>query len=172
MENLLISTIFRNDKKAFNELTQLAGKHECMIDYSHIATLGLDTTLTMRVTGNWSSIAKIETALPSLAKRLEIVLISKRSSSEKTDSYFLPYKIDIMALDQPGVIYEIIEFLSQLNVNIDCLDANSIAHQQTPILRMQIGVEVPAESNIADIREQFLLFCDELNIDGTMEPFK
>jgi glycine cleavage system transcriptional repressor len=77
-----------------------------------------------------------------------------------------------MAFDQPGVMYEIIEFFSQLNVNIEYLDANSITHQQTPILRMEIGIEIPAENNIADIREQFLLFCDELNIDGTMEPFK
>jgi glycine cleavage system transcriptional repressor len=172
MEDLLVLTIYRNDKKAFNELTRLAGKYECVIDYIHISTLGFEAMLTMRITGNWSSIAKIEAALPSLAKRLEIELLSKRSSGEKTDSYFLPYKIDIMAFDQPGVMYEIIEFFSQLNVNIEYLDANSITHQQTPILRMEIGIEIPAENNIADIREQFLLFCDELNIDGTMEPFK
>jgi glycine cleavage system transcriptional repressor len=172
LENLLITTICRNDKKVLNELARLTSKHECNIDYSHLATLGLDNSLTMRITGNWSSIAKIETALISLAKRMEIEIIFKRSHIERVERYFLPYKIEIIALDQIGIVSEIIDFLSSLEVNMQYLQAISLTHQQTPILRMEIEADIPADNNIADVREQFLLFCDELNLDGTLEPQK
>jgi glycine cleavage system transcriptional repressor len=33
-------------------------------------------------------------------------------------------------------------------------------------------VDVPANIHIATLREQFLIFCDELNLDGVLEPAK
>ena len=172
MENLLITTICHSDHNVFNELTRLAGKHECHVSCSHLFTQGFDNLITMQIAGNWSSIAKIEAALPGLAKRLEIEFIFKRSHLEKVDRYFLPYQIDLIAVDQPGIVYEITDFFSALEVHIQQLEIQSITHQQTPILRLKMQVDLPADNNIADIREQFLLFCDELNLDGTLEPKK
>lgn len=172
MENLLITTISRNDNKIFNELARLAAKHECNMNYSHLYSLGLDKAVSLQITGNWSSIAKIEAALPPLAKRLEIELVFKRSHQEKVERFFLPYKIEIIAVDQPGIMFEITEFVSSLEVHIQQLEAITLNHQQTPIMRLEMQVDIPAESSIADIREQFLVFCDELNLDGVLEPAK
>lgn len=172
MENLLITTICKSQDNVFIELTKLASKYECHINFSHLFAIGLDNTLTLQISGNWSRIAKIEAALPVLAKRLEIELISKRSHQEKIERYYLPYKIEIVAVDQPGVVYEIMDFFSSLELHTQHLEILTNSHQQTPILRIAIQVDIPADTNIADIREQFLVFCDELNLDGTLEPEK
>lgn len=172
MEHLLITTICRSDNNVFNEIAKLAGKHECHIHYSHLFSLGFDNTITLQIAGNWSGIAKIEAALPVLAKRLEIELVYKRSHLEKIDRYFLPYQVEIVAIDQPGIVYEITEFFSSLEVHMQHLETRSLMHQQTPILKLDMQVDLPADNNIADVREQFLLFCDELNLDGTLEPKK
>jgi glycine cleavage system transcriptional repressor len=172
MEKLLITSICGVDSTLFTEVAKLAGKHDCNIAYSHIFCLAANHTLTMEITGNWSSIAKIESALPSLAKRLEVELVFKRSHQEKVDRFFLPYQIEIVAVNQPGVIYEIMEFLDSMELHIERLETYSTVHQQTPILKFTMSVDIPADGNIADLREQFLLFCDELNLDGVLEPKK
>ena len=33
-------------------------------------------------------------------------------------------------------------------------------------------VEVPADSHIATLREQFMEFCDHMNLDAVIEPVK
>ncbi len=172
MENLLITAICRSNNNIFNELARLAGINECRINYSHLYTLGTDNSITLQITGNWSSIAKIESALPALSKRLSVDILFKRQQEEKIDRYYLPYIIEIVAVDQPGIIYEITEFFNSLEVQVIYMKTFTKPHQQTPILKIKMNVEIPAENNIADIREQFLVFCDELNLDGTLEPRK
>jgi glycine cleavage system transcriptional repressor len=172
MENILVTTICRSDTNVFNEITKLAAVNECHINYSHLYSLGGDHSMTLQITGNWSGIAKIETALPSIAKRLDVDIVFKRSPQEKIDRFHLPYRIELMALDQPGLVYEVYEFINSLDIHTEQLEISTSKHEQTPVLKLSMLIEIPAESNIADIREQFLIFCDELNLDGTLEPRK
>lgn len=172
MENLLITTICGSNTKVFNELTKLAGMNECHINYSHLYTLGAENSMTLQIMGNWSAIAKIESALPSIAKRLEIDIVFKRTHQEKIDRFHLPYQIELFAVDQPGLVHEIFEFINSMDIHIEHLEIYTSKHEQTPLLKWNMLVEIPAENNIADVREQFLVFCDELNLDGTMEPRK
>ncbi len=172
MENILITTICKSDNNVFNEITKLAAVNECHINYSHLYSLGNDHSITLQVTGNWSGIAKIETALPSIAKRLDVDIVFKRTHQEKIDRFHLPYRIELIALDQPGVVYEVYEFINSLDIHTEQLEISTSKHEQTPVLKLSMLVDIPAESNIADVREQFLVFCDELNLDGTLEPRK
>jgi glycine cleavage system transcriptional repressor len=37
---------------------------------------------------------------------------------------------------------------------------------------VHISLEVPADTHIASLREEFLDFCDRLNLDAVIEPIK
>ena len=37
---------------------------------------------------------------------------------------------------------------------------------------VQATVSIPADVSIAQLREEFLQFCDHMNIDGILEPIK
>ncbi len=172
MENLLITTICRHTHSVFLELSKIASKYECYINYGQLFTLGLDHSLLMQISGNWNHIAKIEATLPALAKKLEVELLFKRTPQEKADQPFLPYQIELMAINQPGIVFEVADFLNTIELPIQKLEITSRSYRQTLILKMNLDVDLSADNNIADIREQFLLFCDELNLDGTLEPKK
>lgn len=172
MENLLITTISTANAQVFNELTKLAGINECHISYSRLFAIGQDHTIVIQITGNWSAIAKIESQLPAIAKRSNADLVFKRNHFEKIDRNPLPYRIEIVTVDQPGIVYDVAEFFNSLDIYIENLETTTSKHQQTPILKILIEIDIPADANIADIREQFLIFCDELNLDGNMEPKK
>ena len=40
------------------------------------------------------------------------------------------------------------------------------------MLVLNMTVNIPVNMHIADLRERFTLFCDDLNLDASMEPMK
>ena len=46
------------------------------------------------------------------------------------------------------------------------------AHTGTPMFALHITANIPASQHIAGLRDEFLDFCETLNMDATMEPTK
>jgi glycine cleavage system transcriptional repressor len=173
MENLIISTICKSESDAMNELAKLAAKHECHIFFSHRYSLEHDYTVLLHVGGNWSAIAKLETALPALAKKLNMEILFKRTKQSKAKEKYLPYKVEIFAHEQSGIVYEISDFFTAHKIHIERWETRTYkTSSQTSIFNLEVAIHIPTNYNIADFRDQFLIFCDEFNLDGILEPEK
>ncbi|MES9861483.1 MAG: glycine cleavage system protein R, partial [Candidatus Thiodiazotropha sp. 4PDIVS1] len=48
----------------------------------------------------------------------------------------------------------------------------SAAHTGTPMFSVHLSVGIPSESQIAVLREEFMDYCDALNLDAVIEPIK
>ncbi|MGD8964940.1 MAG: glycine cleavage system protein R, partial [Gammaproteobacteria bacterium] len=46
------------------------------------------------------------------------------------------------------------------------------AHTGAPMFSVQMTINVPGELQIAALRDEFMDFCDQLNLDAIMEPVK
>ena len=77
-------------------------------------------------------------------------------------------------MDQPGIVHELAAFFSKREINIQDMATTTYnaAHTATPMFSVRMIVEVPAQQHIAALREEFLDICDELNLDGVLEPVK
>ena len=77
-------------------------------------------------------------------------------------------------MDQPGIVHNLAKFFSQRQINIQEMLTSSYAaaHSGTPMFSVHLTVEVPAEIQIAALREEFMDFCDQLNLDAVIEPVK
>lgn len=170
MEQLLVTTICSANLNPLLEISKLTAKQDCHILMSRLDTIGKDCTLTVHIEGNWSAIAKVETAINNLARSLSIEVIYKRTQKEKETGQRLPYTVQIFCLDEPELLYEVSEFFATQEVHIVNSKTFSYTRDHTLIFELEMSVYIPAEVNIADVREQFLLFCDELNLDGVLEP--
>jgi glycine cleavage system transcriptional repressor len=51
-------------------------------------------------------------------------------------------------------------------------DCYAAPHTGTPMFTVNLIIGVPATEHIARLRDQFLSFCDEFNLDAIMEPVK
>lgn len=172
MEHLIIAAIGPNNPTTLNELTLLAAKNDCMIEEIRMTTLGTEMATIMLISGNWNTIAKVETAINSLNPPL--ALITKRSKRATASEELLPYIAQIVATNRTGIIYEIINFFTSQNIVIDDMQTTTYVANLTAIemlsLTMRIGIT--SNTSISDFREQFAVLCDELNIDGGLEPEK
>jgi glycine cleavage system transcriptional repressor len=128
----------------------------------------------MMLQGEWNAIAKIEHTLPGLAQRLGLTTMLKRTNLPEPQVTLVPYDIHVVGLDNPGIVCEIANFFSSQSINAVNLSTDTYAapHTGAPMVRLFMTINIPKDIHIADLREQFLLFCDDLNLDAIMEPAK
>ena len=82
--------------------------------------------------------------------------------------------MDVVALDHPGIVHNLASFFSQRSINIQDLSHIQLfrrAHRHADVFGAH-GSGCPGETHIAGLREEFLDFCDRLNLDAVIEPIK
>jgi glycine cleavage system transcriptional repressor len=171
---LVISALGQDRPGLVNELTRAILDSGCNIVDSRMSVLGGEFAIILLLSGNWNAIAKLETLREGLEKRLEMTIVTKRTEPRVPRDNLLPYAVDVVSIDQPGIVHHLAEFFSTRNINIENLDTSSYAaaHTGTAMFAVHMTVGIPAEQHIATLREQFMDFCDDLNLDAIMEPIK
>lgn len=175
MSNHLVISAVGNDKPGIvQELTKQILDSGCNIQDSRMTILGGEFAIILLISGNWNAIAKVEDSLPRAAERLGLTLTCKRTESRAKQANTLSYHVDALAIDQPGIVHRVAEFFSSRGINIESLnsDTYNAAHTGTPMFALTMTVNIPADQSIAQLRDQFLDFCDMLNMDGVMEPVR
>ncbi len=146
----------------------------CNIADSRMTILGGEFAMLLLVSGNWNNLAKLEDQLDQIQNRLGMTLSAKRTEKKPRTGEYLPYAVDVVSLDHPGIVHNLANFFSQRRINIQDLStaSYSAAHTGTLMFSVHMSLEVPADTHIASLREEFLDFCDHLNLDAVIEPVK
>jgi glycine cleavage system transcriptional repressor len=146
----------------------------CNIADSRMMVLGGEFAVLLLVSGNWNNLARLENQVEQAQEKLGMTLSIKRTERRPATGEFLPYGVDVVALDHPGIVHNLAGFFSQRAINIQDLSTStySAAHTGTPMFAVHMTLDVPASTHIASLREDFLDFCDRLNLDAVIEPVK
>jgi len=175
MQNYLVVSALGADRPGIaNDLSTIASEHNCNIVDSRMAVLGGEFAVIMMIAGSWSAIAKFEGAMVGLEQKHNLLTMLKRTEMPKNKSNLMPYEVQVVALDTPGIIKDISTFFSEQSINIENLqtDTYKAPHTAAPMLVINMTVNISVNMHIADLRERFTIFCDDLNLDATMEPMK
>lgn len=175
VKNLLVISALGKDRPGIvHQLCKAILDSGCNLEDSRMSSLGSEFGMILLVSGKWNELAKLEACLPALSRSLNLLLSSKRTEPPQRTASFLPYAIEVIALDQPGIVQQLAEFFARREINIRDLASVSYnaTHTGTPMFSVQITIDVPANTHIAHLRDDFMDFCDELNLDAIMEPVK
>jgi glycine cleavage system transcriptional repressor len=175
MKNLIVLSAVGADRPGIvNRLSRAILDSGCNIEDSRMAVLGEEFALIVMISGTWDAIAKIEAMIPRLESSLELMITVKRTAERAPAGGMIPYMVDVIAMDHPGIVHELAAFFSEHNVNIEEMSTGSYpaAHTGTPMFSLNLIISIPAQIPIARLRDQFMDFCDELNLDAVMEPVK
>lgn len=170
--HLVITAVGRDRSGIVKRLTNIITEHECNIENSRMTILGGEFAIILMVSGNWNTIAKLESQLPRYGDELELIINCKRTEQRAIQPDTLSYNVEALSMDQPGIVHKVSEFFDERGINIENLntDAYNAAHTGTPMFAMTMTVCIPATLSIARLREQFFDFCDQMNLDGIIEP--
>ena len=85
----------------------------------------------------------------------------------------MPYTIDIVSLDKPGILYTLTQFLTHQGVSIEEISTHCYLTQtHARMANIALKVHLGEHLHIAALREQFLSYCESHNLDATMEPIR
>ncbi|MBU0498651.1 MAG: glycine cleavage system protein R [Gammaproteobacteria bacterium] len=173
--NLLVLSALGDDRPGIvDRLTKVILDYDCNIIDSRMTVLGGEFAILMLVEGNWNTLAKLEKSLPELQVSLGLTIISRRTEERHTETPVMPYLVEVVALDHPGIVHSLASFFSQRNINIEDLMTSGYpaAHTGSQMFSVHMSIGVPGDIHIASLRDEFMDFCDSLNLDGVLEPIK
>ncbi len=175
MENHLVLAALGADRTGIvDEIAGTASDCRCSIADSRMVVMGQEFAIIMMVSGTWDAVAKFEALVPALEKRLGLSILLKRTQRRTAQKESLPYNVNVIALDNPGIVHEIANFFAVQGINIESLETSTYAapHTGSPMFALNMIVNLPARVHIASLRENFMLFCDDRNLDAIIEPYK
>jgi len=172
MDKLLAITAIGPDRAGLvRDLSQAVSGAGGSIRESRMIALGSEFASLMLVAGNWHTVNKIRDRLNQLERETGLTVTVKDTES-RTAETSAPYSIDVVALDQEGIVLRLSSFFANRELEIAELNTRryNAPHTGAAMFSVQMTVNLPASVHVATLREEFLDFCDEHNLDAIMEP--
>lgn len=173
--NLLALTAIGPEREGqVTELVRAILDRGCEIVECRLAHLGACFTCGLVVTGNWSSLGRLETALPSLAERLSLKLHLHRCETAVSQSKYRPYGVEVVAPVRPDLLNHLLAFFDAQEVLVREIVTQEYASGYTgaDMCNIHLVVHVPIDQHPQALRDGFMDLCDELNADGMFDPIK
>lgn len=174
-ENFALLTAFATQPIApLAPLTRRINECGCNIFEARMSSLGTETVANVLVVGSWDAIAKLETSLAKMERDDKIRVNLVRTSARNTLTMTMPYMVECIAADRPGILNALADFFDAHQISIEQLVSTRYKAMQTgaDMFSAQITIGIPANMHLASLRENFLDFCDHLNLDAILDPVK
>lgn len=173
MENILLVFLSSDIRLWTDHLLPMISKCQAQIEESRFIDWEEEIGGLIRISGNWNALAKLENALTHL-KADTLYLKFKRITPAKRIGSHLPYIVQIVGINKSNSIEEIMHFFSMQSINIVDAQTDSFtsSYSEANLLNLSMRLQIPDNLNITSLREQFMLLCEEINVDGLLEPEK
>jgi len=171
---LIITVLGSNEINFIAEILPAVRDCKCNILEIRTSRLSQSAAAYLLVQGNWNQIAKFEHTLDAIQKRLEIKIHTLRPDGKEKIKDCLPYSLETISLDKDNVIESITSFLNDREIEIEEITGSSYQapYIQTSVFSTKFIILIPPQLHLLSLREEFLDFCDQLNIDAILEPIK
>ena len=171
---LLISAYTTHPRSPLLPVSRRVADSGCNVLDTRLCTVGRDVSVTTLAVGSWDAIAKLENMLAKMDRDEGMRIVWYRTAQKPMQSDLLPYIVEVIAADKPGILYQLADFFDRQGITIENLQSTRYRAMQTgaEMFSAHITIGIPASSHIAALRDEFLAFCDELNLDAIMDPVK
>lgn len=172
MNTSLVISALGNDKAGIvNELSKTILNQGGNIAESRMSVLSGEFAMMLLVTGTQECIDNILSQLEETGEKLNLTLIAKEAQLTEKNIRQMPYRVSVVAMDHPGIVHHISDFFSNNNLNIEEIETRTYhaAHTGTLMFSLDMTINIPADSSVKKLRDEFLVFCDDLNLDASLE---
>lgn len=171
-QSLVITAIGEDRPGIVNELTEVLLDANLNVEDSRMSVLGGEFVVMLLVTGNTASINTIQQQKDELAKKLNLNLLVKSTTSRSNNDNHLSYKITVEGMDNPGIVHKLARYLSRHSINIVNMQTTSghAPHTGTPMFSVNMRVDIPTGQDLAQLENDFSALCNELSMDAEFKP--
>lgn len=171
---LAITVLGNKTNEFIVETLSAASSCQCNVLEMRTSNLTQVAGLYLLMDGNWNHIAKLEGILDAMAKRLVMQISFLRPETNNRGPAGVPYTLETISMDKKDLMFSVTSFLVERGIVIEEITASR--HQASffnnTVFSSKYILLVPEHVRILSLREEFLDFCDSLNIDAILEPIK
>jgi glycine cleavage system transcriptional repressor len=173
-QHIAVSAIGNDRTGMVHDLSRVITDCGGSISESRMAALGSEFAMLLLVSGNWHSLAKLEGELAKLATDTGLSLHIKRTEPKPPRAEMVPYSVDAVCLDQTGIVSGLSGFFSTRGIDIAEVATRTYPapHTGAQMFAIQMIANVPKRVQLSQLREEFLDYCDSINLDAILEPVK
>ena len=104
--------------------------------------------------------------------KLALRRTDQRNFGEKKDLY--PYSVYVIAQATPSVVYQVVSFFTDQKISLNEVAVNAYLapYTQVTMVSIALSVNIPGNLSVSELRDRFMLFCDDYNFDAVMGPEK
>lgn len=166
-QSLAITAIGADRPGIVNELTEVLLGAKLNIEDSRMSVLGGEFAIILLVTGDPASISDITSSKDKLEQSLNLSLLIKPTTDASNNGAHIRYHIEVEGMDNPGIVHTLARYLSQQQINIVNMQTDSLhaPHTGSPMFNVYMLVDIPADKNIEQVKEEFSKECDALSMD-------
>jgi len=169
--SIVISALGEDRPGIVEALSQAILNNDCNIEDSRMSVMGGVFAVILLVSGQDTSLDALQQALPAIADKEQLTLTTREAGERSETGSYLPYQVQIVAMDHPGIVNRLSQFFAKRSINIHQLETSSYsaAHTATPMFAVHMKIEIPANQHLTELRNAFYDLCDEYNLDGAIE---
>jgi len=156
------------------DLVNAVARRGCSVAECRIAPLGDHFSAALMLTGDWSAMARMESALPGLAEHMGLMIHYHQGQPMEDAADFRPYSAEIIAPQQPHLLSELLGFFTLQGTRIVEVSAQAFDSGLTGarMSTIHLALHVPMTQYPQALRDSFMDLCDDLHADGLLDPVK
>ncbi|MBI5542945.1 MAG: glycine cleavage system protein R [Deltaproteobacteria bacterium] len=171
-EYAVLTAIGEDRPGLVNEISKLIHQAGCNIEDSRMAVLGGDFAMLILVAGEKAGLDKVRDAASATGQRVGLTVQMRPTHKPGMPAKALPYDLRAYAMDHPGIVQRVAEYLAARKINIRAMDTRvtEAPHTGQPLFSLHAQVDIPAPENVAEIRRGLSAIGAEENIDLELKP--
>lgn len=175
MQNMIVISALGSDRPGIvHALSGAVLDRGGNIHDSRMTVLGGEFAVLMLVSGDVPSLERLEADRDQLSRELDLLITLKRTRRPGDRKPAMPYQVEVVSMDHPGIVHEVTRFFSDRGINIDDLSTGTYPapHTGTEMFSLELTLSIPAGEPVPALRDEFLEFCEERNLDAAMDPVR
>ena len=166
--NLAVITAVGTDRIGIvDDFTSFIEGKQANILESRMAVLGGEFAVIMLVSGEKRAISGLMGDVEELESKSGLRIEIKPTVPQKKDENSIPYLLECVSLDSPGLVHSVTRFIRQEGINIENLETETSHAPWTgaPLFKMRAHVFVPTSLPVQQIRNGLLELEQEKDLD-------
>ena len=165
---MILFALGKNKIGIVDEVTSFLFKHNANILDSCMSVMGGQFSITCLFSCSEEFLTQISKNIGNLEKSgLSISLHEVDTPAPVEKEAGLPIKLEVISMDHPGIVQNVVHILKNHEVSIFSLDTQlkTMPHTGTPMFDLNLEASIPADNSISKLKEELYDLASEMNLD-------
>lgn len=173
MEYAVITAVGPDRRGIMDDLACSVASGGANIEETKAAILGGEFAVIMLVAGPAEAVEKLKSSMPDefAAKDLSVAV---KLTDGPVHPRGLPYIIESVSLDTPGIVLAVTHVLRSHGINIEDLEslAEAAPLSGAPLFRMRIRINITPGARLSSLKDDLAKTAEEHDLDISVKPFQ